>query len=38
VVRGKGDKVNDTVIATENGKIQAAMAWVKAGGPRPKDY
>jgi hypothetical protein len=38
VVRGKGDKVNDTVIATENGKIQAAMAWIKAGEPLPKDY
>jgi hypothetical protein len=29
---------HDTVIATENSKLQAAMAWVEAGGPRPKDY
>jgi hypothetical protein len=34
-VRDKGDAVDDAVIAANAGKTQAAMAWIKAGGPRP---
>lgn len=36
-VRGKGEAVNDAVNTENATKIQVAMAWVKTGGPRPKD-
>jgi hypothetical protein len=34
-IRGKDTVVDDTVLAANADKITAAMAWVRAGGPRP---
>jgi hypothetical protein len=35
-VRSKGDAVADTIVAANDSKIQAAMTWIKTGGPRPQ--
>jgi hypothetical protein len=37
VVRGKDNPVDDAIISAETSNIQAAMSWIRAGGPRQKD-
>lgn len=37
IVRGKDNLLDDAIIAAETNNIRAAMAWIKAGGPRKKD-
>jgi len=34
-IRGNKNAVNDDVLAANAGKINAAMAWIRSGGPRP---